>query len=256
MGPGNSSVSIKPVIGLTAFTEPTPQKKRVNVSYHYIESIELAGGIPIVIPECKDPDVSYAYLDRIDALIISGGVDVSPYLYGENPVKEVDYFSVERDLFEIALVKGAIEKKIPVFGICRGIQIINVALGGTLYQDIFTQVQSVHGHNPTNMPVDRLYHKVIVEDGSVLRTLFKNKSFLVNSFHHQAIKEFGNGLIPTAFSEDGIVEAVEMKDNKTLFGVQWHPEDLVNSYPEFRCLFKYLVDLALDRIGYPFMYHI
>ena len=77
-----------------------------------------------------------------------------------------------------------------------------------LYEDIFTQVQSVHGHNPTNMPVDRLYHKVIVEDGSVLRTLFKNKSFLVNSFHHQAIKEFGNGLIPTAFSEDGIVEAV------------------------------------------------
>ncbi|MGL1893674.1 MAG: gamma-glutamyl-gamma-aminobutyrate hydrolase family protein [Spirochaetaceae bacterium] len=247
---------MKPVIGLTAFTEPTPQKKRVNVSYHYIESIEMVGGIPIVIPECRHTEMAYVYLDRIDALIISGGVDVSPYLYGENPIKEVDYFSVERDHFEIALVKGALEKGIPVFGICRGIQIINVALGGTLYQDIFVQTEAALGHNPISMPVDRLYHNVIVEDGSALRTLFKNKSFLVNSFHHQAIKEFGTDVIATAYSEDRIVEAIEIKNNKFVYGVQWHPEDLTMVYPEFKALFQHLIDLALEKKGLPPMYYI
>lgn len=247
---------MKPVIGLTAFTEPTPQKKRVNVSYHYIESIEMVGGIPIVIPECRHPDIAKSYLDRIDALVISGGVDVSPYLYGENPIKEVDYFSVERDHFEIALVKGALDKGIPVFGICRGIQVINVALGGTLYQDLSAQTGSIYGHNPINMPVDRLYHKIIVEEKSILRGLFKDKSFLVNSFHHQAIRDFGQDLYASAYSEDGIVEAIEMKDNKFIYGVQWHPEDLTRDYPEFRSLFQHLIDLALEKKGLPHMYYI
>lgn len=247
---------MEPVIGLTAFTEPTPQKKRVNVSYNYIESIEKAGGIPIVIPECRHTDLAYAYLDKIDALVISGGDDVSPYLYGENPIKEVQFFSVERDHFEIALVKGALKKGIPVFGICRGIQIINVALGGTLYQDIFIQTGSTFGHNPVNLPVDRLYHNVIVEDDSVLRSLFKDKTFLVNSFHHQGIKEFGKDLYASAFSEDGIVEAIEMIGNKYVYGVQWHPEDLTREYPEFRSLFKHLIDLALEKKGLPHMYYI
>lgn len=247
---------MKPVIGLTSFTEPTPQKKRVNVSYHYIDAIDMVGGIPIIIPECRHIDMVASYLERIDGLIISGGVDVSPYLYGENPIKEVGYFSVERDNFEIALVKGAIEKKIPVFGICRGVQIINVALGGTLYQDISLQTGSTAGHNPIKMPVDRLYHNVIAENGTVLRSLFNNKSFLVNSFHHQAIRVFGLGLFASAFSEDGIVEAIEMKDNRLVYGVQWHPEDLVYDYPEFRALFKHLIDLALEVKGLPHMYYI
>lgn len=247
---------MKPVIGLTAFTESTLQKRRVNVSYNYIEAIVLAGGIPIVIPECCCTDMVNSYLERIDGLIISGGVDVSPYLYGENPLKEVTYFSVERDNFEIALVKGAIEKKIPVFGICRGIQIINVARGGTLYQDITLQTDSPLGHNPIEMPVDRLYHNVIVENGTVLRSLFNHRSFLVNSFHHQAIKVFGLDLYASAFSEDGIVEAIEMKDNRYVYGVQWHPEDLVHSYPDFIALFKHLVDLALEVRGTPHMFHI
>ncbi|QEN04699.1 gamma-glutamyl-gamma-aminobutyrate hydrolase family protein [Thiospirochaeta perfilievii] len=245
-----------PVIGLTAFTQPTPQKKRVNVSYHYIESIEMAGGIPIVIPECRHPDIAKTYLDRIDGLIISGGDDVSPYLYGENPINEVEYFSVERDQFEIALVKGAIKRGIPVFGICRGIQIINVALGGTLFQDIRVQTGSEFGHNPKAMPVDRLYHKVVIEDNTTLRTLFKEKLFLVNSFHHQAIKEFGEGLYASAYSQDGIIEAIEMRGNKFVYGVQWHPEDLTRDYPEFRALFQHLMDLALERKGLPHMYYI
>lgn len=247
---------MKPVIGLTAFTEPTLQKKRVNVSYHYIEAIDIAGGIPIVIPECRDLNMVDSYLERIDGLIISGGVDVSPYLYGENPLKEVTYFSVERDNFEIALVKGAIDKKVPVFGICRGIQIINVALGGTLYQDITVQTGSSLGHNPIEMPVDRLYHNIIVENGTALRSLFKNRSFLVNSFHHQAIRVFGVDLYATAFSEDGIVEAIEMKNNRYVYGVQWHPEDLINSYPDFKSLFQHLTDLALEVKGLPPMYYI
>lgn len=247
---------MKPVIGLTSFIEPTLQKKRVNVSYHYIESIEMVGGIPFIIPECRHLQNVEPYLERIDALIISGGVDVSPYLYGENPLKEVTYFSVERDNFEIALVKGAIERNIPVFGICRGIQIINVALGGTLYQDIASQTGSQFGHNPMGMPVDRLYHKITVEENTALRKLFKDKSFLINSFHHQAIKELGKDIIVSAFSDDGIVEAIEMANNKYVYGVQWHPEDLTRSYPHFRALFQHLIDLVYEINNIPMMYYI
>lgn len=247
---------MKPVIGITSFTEPTPQKRRVNVSFHYIESIEFSGGIPIVIPECRHLDTVDAYLERIDALIISGGVDVSPYLYGENPIKEVTFFSIERDNFEIALVKGAIERGIPVFGICRGVQIINVALGGSLYQDIAAQTGSEFGHMPMGMPVHQLYHKVVLKEGTQIRSLFKKGTFLINSFHHQAIKELGTGLIATAMSEDGIIEAIEMENNKNVYGVQWHPEDLTRSYPEFRALFNHLVELAIERRGLPPMYYI
>lgn len=247
---------MKPVIGITSFIEPTLQKRRVNVSYHYIESIEMVGGIPFIIPECKYEDTVTAYLDRLDALIISGGVDVSPYLYGENPIREVSYFSVERDNFEIALVKEAIERKIPVFGICRGIQIINVALGGTLYQDIHAQTGSKLGHNPVGMPVDRLYHKVKVEEDTKMASIFKKSEFLINSFHHQAINKLGEGVIPAAYSEDGIIEAIELKNNRYVYGVQWHPEDLTRDYPEFRGLFKHLIDLVHEIKGEPVMYYI
>lgn len=247
---------MKPVIGLTAFTEPTPQKRRVNVSYHYIESIEMVGGIPIVIPECKHLEMVDPYLERIDALIISGGVDVSPYLYGANPTTKVNYFSVERDNFEIALVKGAIEKKIPVFGICRGIQIINVALGGTLYQDIWDETDSRMGHYPEVMPVNQLYHSINVVPGTTLSKLFNKNYFLVNSFHHQAIKEFGVGVFASAHADDGMVEAIELKDNKYVYGVQWHPEDLTTDYPEFRALFSHLINLAMEVKGEQPMYYI
>lgn len=248
--------NLKPVIGITSFIEPTLQKRRVNVSYHYIESIEMVNGIPFIIPECKHLDTVEAYLDRIDGLIISGGVDVSPYLYGENPINRVHYFSVERDNFEIALVKGALKRNIPIFGICRGIQIINVALGGTLYQDINMQTGSKLGHNPVGMPVDRLYHNVSVKEDSAMFKLFKEKEFLVNSFHHQALDKLGDGVVPVALSEDGIVEAIELEDNKFVYGVQWHPEDLTRDYPKFRKLFKHLIDLIVEIKGEPVMYYI
>lgn len=247
---------LKPVIGITSFIEPTLQKRRVNVSYHYIESIEMVNGIPFIIPECKHLDTVDAYLDRIDGLIISGGVDVSPYLYGENPINKVHYFSVERDNFEIALVKGALKRGIPIFGICRGIQLINVALGGTLYQDINQQTGSTLGHNPVGMPVDSLYHKVQSKKGSFIEKLFKDREFLVNSFHHQAINKLGEGVVVAATSEDNIIEAIELKENKFVFGVQWHPEDLTRDYPQFRKLFKHLIDLIVEIKGEPVMYYI
>lgn len=246
---------LKPVIGITSFIEPTLQKRRVNVSYHYIESIEMVNGIPFIIPECKHLDTVDAYLDRIDGLIISGGVDVSPYLYGENPINKVHYFSVERDNFEIALVRGALKRGIPIFGICRGIQVINVALGGTLYQDINQQTGSTMGHNPVGMPVDSLYHKVKSSNSSFLSKLFTNSEFLVNSFHHQAINKLGEGVVVSATSEDGIVEAIEIQ-GKPVYGVQWHPEDLTRDYPQFRKLFKHLIDLIVEIKGEPVMYYI
>jgi putative glutamine amidotransferase len=232
---------MKPIIGITSMLEFKPKKQYSVISKGYNDSVILAGGVPIAIPcdaKIEDCDV---YLDKIDALIISGGEDIAPFLYGEAPIKEVTYVIPERDYLEIELVKKAIEKNIPILGICRGMQIINISLGGTLYQDINTQANSKIEHMPMSMPIDRIYHRIKIEENSLLMDIFKEKEILVNSFHHQAVKDLGKGLIATAFSEDGFIEGIEAEGNKNIIGVQFHPEDLTKNYPIFIELFKYIV---------------
>lgn len=230
---------MKPIIGITTFE--SEEKGYHRIKSNYINSVFAAGGIPINIPiihEEKDYD---AYLDILDGIIFTGGLDVSPLSYNENPLKEINSTSSIRDKYEMGLFKKAYERKLPILGICRGLQVANVVLGGSLYQDIYVQVPGVLGHQPDDMPNDEFYHSINIKKDTKLFNIFRSEKVFVNSLHHQAIKELGEGLVIAALSEDGIIEAVEPTDDRFLIGLQFHPEDLTKKYEEFLNIFKELV---------------
>ena len=232
---------MKPIIGITTFYDRKPQKVYTAVSDSYVRSVILAGGIPILLPVIEEVELADEYLDTIDGLLLSGGEDVCTMRYGENPIKEVEMFCPQRDDFEINLFIEALNRDMPVLGICRGIQVMNAALGGSLYQDIFTQVDNVLGHLPKKMPVDTLFHCINIMKGSRLEGIFNTRNLRVNSYHHQAVKQVADAFTATAFSTDNIIEAIEHKDKRFAVGVQWHPEDLTIKYPHFIKLFEALV---------------
>jgi putative glutamine amidotransferase len=237
---------MKPIIGITTFYDRKPQKVYTAVSDSYVRSVILAGGIPILLPVVEEVELADEYLTAIDGLLLSGGEDVCTMRYGENPIKEVEMFCPQRDDFEINLFIEALNRDMPVLGICRGLQVMNAALGGSLYQDIFTQVENVLGHLPKKMPVDTLFHCINIMEGSRLENIFNSRNLRVNSYHHQAVKQVADAFTATAFSTDNIIEAIEHKDKQFAVGVQWHPEDLTIKYPHFIKLFKALV-MASDR---------
>jgi len=236
---------MRPVIGITAYSEPRAKKVYCLVSHNYIRSVCAAGGIPVVMPLVSDGTTAFDYLNVVDGLILTGGEDVCPLRYGENPIKEVELFNIDRDEFEINLFKEALRKHLPVLGICRGLQIMNTALGGTLYQDIFSQKEQSLGHFPKLLPVDTLYHSISIKKDSRLAEIFVSDEIRVNSYHHQAVKGLAEEFEVTARATDDIVEAVEHKGKDFVVAVQWHPEDLTVKHPAFLKLFEALVKAAI-----------
>lgn len=233
---------MRPVIGITTFMMELPKKVYAAVSNNYVCSIQRAGGVPLLLPLSGDHEVLGGYLDIIDGLLLTGGDEgVNPQLYGENPVKELECICPERDEYETYLFDQAIKRSLPVLGVCRGMQLMNVAAGGSLYQDIFTQIKDSLGHLPKQMPVDALYHKILLADGSILRDVFGKSELMVNSFHHQAVKRVADTFKSSAVSQDNIIEAIEHQDHCFAVGVQWHPEDLTAKHPHFLQLFKAFV---------------
>jgi len=182
----------------------------------------------------------------VDGLLISGGQDVNPQNYGEEPLPNLGDIFPERDDFEYGLLKAALEAKKPVLGICRGVQIINTYFKGSLYQDLSYMGIDVLKHNQVNTP-SRVTHSVTVDKNSKLFEIFGEEKFMVNSFHHQAIKEVGNGLVKTAAAPDGITEAVEKTDYPFLVGVQWHPEMLHESVEMMNKLFARFIREASNE---------
>ena len=212
----------------------------------YYQSVLKAGGIPFIIPPFYETDRLGELLDRLDGIIFSGGGDINPLLLGEEPIKELHSITPERDLQELLLARLAYDRQIPMLGICKGIQIINAALGGTNYQDIHTQMEGIRIKHSQDQ--DRRYpsHQVSITDGSILAKLFGTE-LAVNSFHHQACKTAAPCLTVTAISTDGVIEAVESNEFKSILGVQWHPETyILRNSTDMLPIFEWLVSESAE----------
>lgn len=214
----------------------------------YLESVRRAGGEPVeVVVGGESPE---QILARVDGLMLTGGGDVDPALYGEAPHGTFEAAETGRDAFEIALARAAVAKGIPLLAICRGMQVLNVAMGGTLVQDIPSQVTGALSHS-VPQPRGGSAHEVWVSKGSKLQALLKDhmeddETCHVNSRHHQSVKQVANGFEVTATSPDGVIEAMEKPDAPYCVAVQWHPENFWRT-GEFRELFEGLVQAANAR---------
>ena len=177
---------------------------------------------------------------RMDGLLLCGGSDLDPSYYGEEPLPELDVTVPERDAFEMALLEHALDRGIPVFGICRGLQVLNVALGGTLYQDLPSQIGGGSIAHRQQMPKWQWTHEVEVDESSNVARVMESTELRVNSYHHQGIKDLADGLVVAARASDGVVEAIEYSNlsEHWLVGVQWHAEAMRDVGSEHRNLFE------------------
>lgn len=231
-------------IGITTQVETNMSHQENTIHMDYIRAVMSAGGLPILVPVTLDFGMLDDYLNLIDGLILTGGCDINPDRYGEkNQGLSIDICD-ERDHMELYLLRGAIARKIPVLGICRGMQLINTHLEGTLYQDMMAQHHTDIDHVNLESEIDYLSHSVKLDPESVLSQWLSTDRFRVNSRHHQAIKRLGNGLVAVGRSRDGIIEAIEYPE-LNLYGVQWHPEDLASSQKVQFKLFVSFIDYCL-----------
>jgi len=221
------------------------------MSERYVRTLAEAGGVPLMIPLMPDDaESTRAMYEVLDAIFLPGGADLDPASYGEERLPGCDRSDVGRDQLELMLVRWALEDGKPVLGVCRGLQILNVAAGGTLYQDIATQMPGAvkHDYFPgQGHPRDYLAHAVeLTVPGSRLSSLCGAGTLRVNSLHHQGIRALGEGLIVTAVAEDGLIEAVELHpdDEHFVVAVQWHPEALYQTDACARALFDSFVAAA------------
>lgn len=189
----------------------------------YIDAVEKAGGKPVLLPLISSEEEAEELLKAIDVLIMTGGEDIDPAYYNEEPDPNLEEVNKERDVSDFALLKVAIEKDFPVLAICRGCQLLNVITGGTLYQDLPTGFNSKISHRDPEEE-DFAYHDITIEEDTILAGMLGTGPISVNSWHHQGIKDLGDGLIVTATAEDGLVEAIQKEWAPCIIGVQFHPE--------------------------------
>jgi putative glutamine amidotransferase len=237
---------MKPRIGLTTTPATVDDRRVEQVNQAYVDAVVRAGAIPFVLPVMDPGDAEFALL-AVDGLLLSGGGDVDPARYGALPVPEIYGLDPGRDAFEVALVLAAARADVPVLGICRGSQILNVALGGSLIQHVPAVTGCDHCiRDRSHEPV----HDVVVASGSLLEAVAGATEIAVNSLHHQAVDRLGAGLRAVAWAEDGIVEGVESDGPGRLLGVQWHPE-LLAGRAEHERLFSWLVTEAASPVAEP-----
>jgi putative glutamine amidotransferase len=233
-----------PLIGVTTSvvegTETRPARLQLNAAY--LAALQAAGGTPLLLPPQLGCDQLESLLARLDGVLLTGGGDVDPALYGEPRNPATEFVSAARDAMERRAVEWAIEARRPLFAICRGTQVLNVALGGALYQHLpEAPGEGVRHHQGEER--DAPTHPVEVIEGSRLASLAGSGELLVNSIHHQGVRLPGRGLRPVAWAPDGLIEAVESADPEHwLVGVQWHPEELTGSSEEARRLFAAFVE--------------
>jgi len=230
------------VIGLTALRSPDQTSYHHILTGPYVRCITGAGGYPIVLPSLVDR--CGEALDMVDGLLLIGGGDIEARHLGAENHPKAKFFNPLRDEFELALIKMAAQRRVPMLGICRGMQIMNVALGGSLYQDINDEQGSSFDHQREKTP-DEMVHAVSIASDSCLAAIMGSTQISVNSVHHQAIKETAPGLKAVAWSPDGVIEAAEACGaGGFMLGVQWHPERISETMPEQRRLFERFVKAA------------
>ena len=244
----------RPLIGIPGQTlqaidgipEGLPHSWVMNSRYHL--AVAEAGGVPVMLPllEQDEPTLRALY-ERLDGLLLAGGVDMDPSTFGEAPHAELGRIDPARDRVELTLARWAVAERKPVLGLCRGHQVLNVALGGSLWQDIAAQVEGAikHDYFPTaGFARDYLAHAVEIERDSRLHAAFGSNRVPVNSMHHQAVKALAPGLLASARSPDGLVEAVESGAPQFVVGVQWHPEVFEHRDPGTHRLFESFITAA------------
>lgn len=216
---------MRPLISVTTTTYMGADYRvpQVMIGTTYIRAIEKMGGSTLLVTPTHEPVSIERLLDLSHGLVLTGGEDVEPRRYGQDPHEKLGSTNPDRDAMECLAVHAALERRMPILAICRGMQLLNVALGGTLYQDLPSQLGGDLLHEQ-QAPIGDGWHKARVEDGSRLAEIFGETDLFINSFHHQAIRDLGEGLQAVAWAEDGLIEGVEAPDYPWVFGVQWHPE--------------------------------
>lgn len=239
-----------PLIGITADLAGPPQpsshgaggEPTIFLPRRYCRAVENNGGMPILLPFTRSRAHMRQLISRLDGLLISGGnFDIHPRYYGEKPIKDVGAIKEERTEFELEMTQLALEQDLPLLGICGGAQAINVALGGSLYQDIATQAPHADQHEQ-GAKKEIGGHKVIIARGTRLEKILRQRTLEVNTTHHQAVKKIGKGLVANATAEDGLIEGVESPRHSFVLGVQWHPEVLAPRRVAQRRIFSFFID--------------
>lgn len=243
---------MRPVIGIPCQADFRAGSKRPVYGNNrtYVHAVESAGGLPILIPMLNDLSELQELLPRLDGILLSGGIDMQSSLYGLQPHPAEDEPDPRLDEFEMTIASWALEEDLPVLGVCRGMQIINVLQGGTLYQDIASQCPGALNHCRRDLPRTELTHVVTVAVGSRMERILGKRQVSVNSLHHQAIKDPGRGISISGRADDGLAEFMEMPEKRFVLGIQGHPEELYGDVPVFARLFKAFVracaNLPLD----------
>jgi len=227
-----------PLVGLpTLAIPPGPKPPRFGINQSYVRALVAAGCAPVLIPLLDDDERLRAIYDRLDGIVLPGGADVAPQEYGEQPIDNLNVVEAPRDRTELTLARWAFADDLPTLGICRGQQVLNVALGGSLWQDLRHQgVTAVDHSDADGRARTALTHRVRLDPDSRLAQLIDETDIDVNSLHHQAVKRVAPQLKVTGTSEDGVIEALESDDRRFLIAVQWHPEE-IDDLPWVRRLF-------------------
>ncbi len=228
---------MKPLIGLTPSI--SDNHKQIVLNLDYAEAVRRSGAVPVILPMTDDPETLSALFECLDGMVFTGGADLSPSLYGEQTLPVCGGTEPLRDAMELPLLRRCLDEGKPFLAICRGFELLNAALGGTLYQDIETQRPGSLFHPCYDTPADQV-HAVSIEAGTHLREIEAAEEVHVNSRHHQGANVIGQGLVISARATDGLVEGLELPGHPFAIAVQWHPETLSSYAPEAQRLFDAL----------------
>ncbi|PMB03901.1 gamma-glutamyl-gamma-aminobutyrate hydrolase [Fischerella thermalis CCMEE 5273] len=235
---------MRPVIGLTV--SYNQRDERWQLSRDNSEAVFASGGVPVGLLLDEDKEGIRVAARRIDGLLLTGGNDIDPFLFGEEPLPGLGEIEPERDRVEIALIREMVQLRKPILAICRGCQILAIALGGDMYQDLYSQRQQTLQHSQ-RAPRSHPFHSIRIHEGTRLHQLAGSVTAKVNSFHHQAVRNLPDSCMVAATAPDGVVEAFEGKGNSFVMGVQWHPECMRERDPLAQALYRAFIQACAQN---------